>query len=333
MQIKYHELKKFKKEDIDYYLLYGQNVGLIEETINNFFKPVFSKNIISCDEIEILNDVSKFENSIFNKSFFENEKFFIINRVSDKILGIVQKLINNKAQDIKIILKAGALDKKSKLRGFFEKEKTTVITAFYEDNYQSLLLIVQKFFREKKISISNEIINLIIERSKGDRININSELEKILSYAEKTNKINLADALKITNLAENYSITELVDQNLSKNKKKTLNILNENNLNTEENVLILRTFLNKLKRLKNLKVNLEKNKNIEQVLTSSKPPIFWKDKEIVKQQLNILSFAEIKYLIRKVNNLELEIKKNNQISDQILNNFILENLISANNTI
>ena len=333
MQIKYHELKKFKKEDIDYYLLYGQNVGLIEETINNFFKPLFSKNIISCDEIEILNDVSKFENSIFNKSFFDNEKFFIINRVSDKILGIVQKLINNKAQDIKIILKAGTLDKKSKLRGFFEKEKTTVITAFYEDNYQSLLLMVQKFFREKKISISNEIINLIIERSKGDRININSELEKILSYAEKTNKINLEDALKITNLAENYSITELVDQNLSKNKKKTVNILNENNLNTEENVLILRTFLNKLKRLKNLKVDLEKNKNIEQVLTSSKPPIFWKDKEIVKQQLSILSFAEIKYLIRKVNNLELEIKKNNQISDQILNNFILENLISANNTI
>ena len=333
MQIKYHELKKFKKEDIDYYLLYGQNVGLIEETINNFFKPLFSKNIISCDEIEILNDVSKFENSIFNKSFFDNEKFFIINRVSDKILGIVQKLINNKAQDIKIILKAGTLDKKSKLRGFFEKEKTTVITAFYEDNYQSLLLMVQKFFREKKISISNEIINLIIERSKGDRININSELEKILSYAEKTNKINLEDALKITNLAENYSITELVDQNLSKNKKKTLNILNENNLNTEENVLILRTFLNKLKRLKNLKVDLKKNKNIEQVLTSSKPPIFWKDKEIVKQQLSILSFAEIKYLIRKVNNLELEIKKNNQISDQILNNFILENLISANNTI
>jgi DNA polymerase-3 subunit delta len=333
MQIKYHELKKFKKEDIDYYLLYGQNVGLIEETINNFFKPLFSKNIISCDEIEILNDVSKFENSIFNKSFFDNEKFFIINRVSDKILGIVQKLINNEAQDIKIILKAGALDKKSKLRGFFEKEKTTVITAFYEDNYQSLLLMVQKFFREKKISISNEIINLIIERSKGDRININSELEKILSYAEKTNKINLEDALKITNLAENYSITELVDQNLSKNKKKTVNILNENNLNTEENVLILRTFLNKLKRLKNLKVNLEKNKNIEQVLTSSKPPIFWKDKEIVKQQLSILSFAEIKYLIRKVNNLELEIKKNNQISDQILNNFILENLISTNNTI
>ena len=116
-------------------------------------------------------------------------------------------------------------------------------------------------------------------------------------------------------------------------KKKTINILNENNLNTEENILILRTFLNKLKKLKNLKINLKKNKNIEQVLSSSKPPIFWKDKEIVKQQLKTLSLTEIKYLIHKVNDLELEIKKNNQVSDQILNNFILENLKSPNSAI
>ena len=88
-----------------------------------------------------------------------------------------------------------------------------------------------------------------------------------------------------------------------------------------------------MKRLKILKINLENTRNIDEVIASAKPPIFWKDKEIVKQQLSILSFAEIKYLIRKVNNLELEIKKNNQISDQILNNFILENLISTNNVI
>ena len=143
----------------------------------------------------------------------------------------------------------------------------------------------------------------------------------------------MEDVLKLTNLAENYNISELVNQNLSKNKKKTINILNENNLNSEENILILRTFLNKLKRLNSLKIDLEKHKNIDQTLSSSKPPIFWKDKEIIKQQLKVLSLTEIKHLIRKVNKLELEIKKNNLISNQILNNFILENLISTNNVI
>jgi len=333
MLIKINELKRFKKDSINFYLFHGPNTGLIEETINKLFKPIFPKNIISYDETELLNNINIFKEEIFNKSFFDNEKFIIINRASNKILDLIEELIENKITDLKIIIKASTLDKKSKLRNYFEKNKSTVITAFYEDNYQSLLQMVQNIFREKIINVSNEIINLIIERSKGNRINITNELDKILSYSKKNNKIKLEDVIKLTNLSENYNISELVDQNLSKNKKKTINILNENNLNTEENILILRTFLNKLKKLKNLKINLEKNKNIEQVLSSSKPPIFWKDKEIVKQQLKTLSLTEIKYLIHRVNDLELEIKKNNQISDQILNNFILENLKSTNSAI
>ena len=333
MLIKSHELKNFKIKDTDFYLFYGPNTGLIEETINKIFKPIFTKNIINYDEADLLNNIHSFKEMIFNKSFFDDEKFIIINRASNKILDLIQELIESQVTDLKMIIKAGPLEKKSKLRSYFEKNKLTVITAFYEENYQSLLLMIKKIFKEKQIVVSNEIISLIIERSKGNRISINNEIEKISSYYEKNNKIDLKDVLKITNLAENYGISELVDQSLSKNRKKTINILNENNLNTEENILIIRTFLNKLKRLKILKIEYQKSKNIEQVLSAARPPIFWKDKDIVKQQLNIWSLSEIKFLIYKVNKLELTIKKNNQISDQILNNFILENLISTNSAI
>ena len=333
MLIKSHELKNFKIKDTDFYLFYGPNTGLIEETINKIFKPIFTNNIINYDEADLLNNIHSFKEMIFNKSFFDDEKFIIINRASNKILDLIQELIESQVNDLKMIIKAGPLEKKSKLRSYFEKNKLTVITAFYEENYQSLLLMIKKIFKEKQIVVSNEIVSLIIERSKGNRISINNEIEKISSYYEKNNKIDLKDALKITNLAENYGISELVDQSLSKNKKKTINILNENNLNTEENILIIRTFLNKLKRLKILKIEYQKSKNIEQVLSAARPPIFWKDKDIVKQQLNIWSLSEIKFLIYKVNKLELTIKKNNQISDQILNNFILENLISTNSAI
>jgi len=333
MLIKSSELKSFKIQNINYYLFYGPNSGLIEETINKIFKPTFPKNIINYEETEILNNINEFREMVFNKSFFDDEKFIIINRASNKILTAIQELVESKITDLKVIIKAEALEKKSKLRSYFEKNKSTVITAFYEDNYQSLLLIINKIFRDKKINVSNEVINLIIERSRGNRVNINNELEKILTYAKDNNKISLDDVLKLTNLTENYNISELVDQNLSKNSKKTINILNENNLNTEENILILRTFLSKLKRLKKLKIDLEKNKNIEQVLSSARPPIFWKEKEIVKQQLKVKSLSDIKFLIKKINYLELIIKKNLQASDKILNNFILENLENSNNLI
>ena len=327
MLIKYFDLEKINKNKINYYLFYGPNLGLIEDTIKNIFKPIiFAKNIINYDELDILNNKEEFKEQIFNKSFFDDDKFIIINRATDKIFEIIKEIIDTKIEDVKIIIKAGNLEKKTKIRNFFEKEKKTIITAFYEDNFQSLYQLVQKFIKENNIKISNEIINLVIERSKGNRINLNNELEKIFLFSKKNNIINFDSISKLTNLFENYDFAELVDSCLLKNRKKTINILNENNPNSEDNILILRSFLFKLKRLKKLKTKMDNTKNIDQTLNTFKPPIFWKEKEVVKQQLKQRTLSDIKLLIKKVNNLELLIKKNSQTSGQILNNFILENL-------
>ena len=326
MITKYYDLKKINKNDLDYFLFYGPNIGLIEETINNTLKPIFSSNIYNYDEVEILNNTSNFHADVLNKSFFENDKLIIINRVTDKIYEIIKKIIEDKTEDIKITLKAGNLEKKSKIRNFFEKQKNLIITAFYEDTYQALFQITQNFLRERKINISNEIINLIIERSRNNRINLTNELEKVsLLYFKKNKTVNLKDIQKLTNLVENYNYSEVVDCYLLKNKKKTIYILNENNLSVEDDILILKSFLFKLKRLKKIKKKLEENINIEEVLNTFRPAIFWKEKEIVKQQLKLRSLSNINMLLKKINNLELLIKKNSQISRQIVNNFILEN--------
>ena len=330
MIIKFYELKKNFNKSNNYYLLYGNNKGLINETIDNILKPNFSQNVYSYDENELLNNIEIFKEEILNKSFFENNKLIIINRATDKILKIIEEIIDKKIDDLKIILKAELLDKKSKLRNFFEKNKSTIIVPFYEDNNQTLLLLAQKFFKEKKINLSSQNINLIVERSKGDRINLKNEMEKIHNYSLNKKSIDTNEILKLTNLAENYNISELVDQCLAKNKKKTLNILNENNLSSEDNILIIKTFLFKLKRLKKLKLELDTKKNIDIVLSSYKPPIFWKDKDIIKTQLKLWSLKQIQKIIIDVNNIEIQIKKNSQISNHMTNNFILEKLSTVN---
>ena len=331
MIIKYFDLKKDLKENINFYLLYGLNVGLIEETINGSLKPIFSKNILNYEENEILANVDEFEQNIFNKSFFENDKLIIINRASDKILGIIEDIIDKDVAETVIILKSSNLEKKSKLRNFFEKNKKTIISPFYEDNYQSLMTIAQNFFREKKIKISPQNINLIVERSKGNRISLKNELEKIGNFTLKKLSIELKDILKLTNLSENYNYSELADHCLAKNKKKTLNILNENNPSIEDNILILKTFLYKLKRLKKLKKDMEIQKDIETAISLFKPPIFWKDKDLIKQQLKVWSLPQLKVLIKNISGLELLIKKNSKISNEIISNFVLERLEIPNN--
>ena len=185
MIIKHYELKNYLNKNINYFLFYGQNSGLIEESINNDLKPIFSKNIFQYEESEILTDIDNFREGIFNKSFFENDKLIIVNRVSDKILNTIKEISEEKDENLKIILKSGSLEKKSKLRNFFEKNKNLIIVPFYEDTYQSLLILAQKFFRENKIRISTQNINYIVEKSKGNRINLKNELEKIENFTQK----------------------------------------------------------------------------------------------------------------------------------------------------
>ena len=326
MIVKQFNLKNKIKEKINFYLLYGQNSGLIDETIDSILKPNFSKNIFYYDEIDLLSKIEEFKEEIFNKSFFENDKLIIISRATDKILQGIEDIIQIQNDDLKIIIKTSSLEKKSKLRNYFEKNKDTIIVPFYEDTHQSLIAIAQKFFYEKKIKISNQNINFIIERVKGNRINLKNELEKIYSLSLKKNVIEFEEIMKLTNLAENYSISELADQCLVKNKKKTLNILNENNSTHEDNILIIKTFLYKLKRLKWLKKELQIKNNSEDVISSYRPPIFWKDKDLIRQQLKIWSLPQILSVIKEVNNIEMLIKKNSQISNVIINNFILDKL-------
>ncbi len=326
MIIKSFNLKENLKKNINFYLLYGLNSGLIEETTNNILKPNFSKNVFNYDENEILSNKNEFKESILSKSFFDKDKLIIINRASDKILNLVEEIIDKNINDLVIIIKTGILEKKSKLRKFFESNQNVIIVPFYDDNYQSLSIIAQNFFKEKKIGISTQNINYIIERAKGNRINLNNELKKIENYCQNKKSIEFNEISKLTNLSENYDISELVNQCIARNKNKTLHILNENISVFEDNILILKTFMYKLKRLKKLKIELEKKNNVEMALSSFKPPIFWKEKDIIKQQLKIWPLFQIKLFIKQINDLELLIKKNSEISNRIINNFILEKL-------
>ena len=259
MIIKSFEISKINFNKNNFYLLYGENEGYKNEVIKKYFEKIYPNSIYRHDENQILDDKDKFLNGLLSKSFFDIKKLIIISRVSDKIVDLIEEIISKNIKDITIILSAKILEKKSKLRNFFEKDKRIICVPFYADSNQTLNSIVLKFFKEKKISISQQTINLLIERCRGNRENLNNELEKIENFSKSEKKINSDDILKLTNLAENYNATELTDNCLAKDIKKTTNILNENHYSTEDCILITRTLLIKAKRL--LKIQEEINSN------------------------------------------------------------------------
>ena len=324
MIVKSGELSKIPDEKINFYLLYGINTGFIEEVIEKTFISNFSKNIFNYNEKEILLDRSNFEENILNFSLFDNDKLIIVNRATDKIFDIIEKLSETKIDNCKIVLKSSILEKKSKLRNYFEKSKNKIIIPFYEDNYQSLFSIVQKYLKKNNIKLSTEIINLVIEKTKGDRIFLKKELEKIYSFSLNKKNISFPEIKKLTNVTLNSDINELADTCLLKDLKKTQKILNEMILSNEDNIKLLKTFLLKLKKLKVISKKFNEVKNLENAISSIKPPIFWKEKDMVIRQFKKLSLNDISLLIKEINNLEYKIKKNSNISDLLLQDYIFK---------
>ena len=331
MIFKSFEINKINLNKNNFYLLYGENEGLKNEIIQKYFEQKYLKKINRYDEKEILENKENFFDSILSKSFFDNEKLIIISRVSDKIKIIIEEIIDKKVEDIKFILSAGILEKKSKLRALFEKNINTICIPFYADNNETLAKITIAFFKEKKIPISRQSINLLVERCRGDRQNLNNELIKIENFLISKKNITIEGILKLTNLAENYNVSELIDNCLAKKTNKTANILNENNFSIEDGILIIRTLLTKTKRLLKLQKEINNQKNIDQVITSFKPTIFWKDKEVIKQQIGFWPLKKIEKLIIKINEVEILIKKNSTNSINILCDFIINQSSKVNN--
>ena len=325
MILKSFELNKIKLNNYKFYLFYGDNQGLKEEIIKNLFEKNYQDKIHRYEEKEILDDINIFFNSVLTKSFFNNEKLIIINRATDKIKTIIEELMGKNPEDIQIILNSKNLEKKSSLRKLFEKEKSIVCIPFYEDNNQTLNSIINLFFRNKKIPISQQLINVLVERSRGDRKNLNNELEKIENFSLNKKNLNIQEIIKLTNLADNYSASELVDHSLAKNTRKTVTILGENNYSDEDNIIIIRTLLAKLKRLVKIHELVNEKNNIEQAISACKPPIFWKDKPLVTQQIRSWKKDGLEQLIYKTNEIELLVKKNSALAKNILADFIINN--------
>jgi DNA polymerase-3 subunit delta len=321
MILKNYEIEKINIEMEKFILLYGKNEGLKNEILSVLIKD--NKNTSYYEEKEVFDNENNFIEDILSKSLFEQEKIIIIKRTTDKILKIIENLQSKNLEDTTIILNSDNLEKKSKLRSFFEKDKKLICVAFYPDNIQTLSKLAHNFLRDKKISISSSNINLIVSKSSGDRETLKNELQKIELFSKNGKQINTDNISKLINLSENHSISELVDNCLAQNKGKIVSILNENNFSNEDCIMIVRSFLIKAKKLLILSKTFETNKNIDLTISSAKPPIFWKEKEITKQQIYKWKPENIKKLIYTLGDTELQIKKNINNSINLITDFIL----------
>ena len=327
MIIKSYEVKKNTQNFLKYNLclLYGENFGL-KKDIREFIKITIKQEddnveILSLYEDEILNDDENFYNLIYSGSLFSNKKIVTIHEASDKIVKKINDIYDNNPKNVFIIIFSEILEKKSKLRNFFEKNKNTICIPCYQDNEKNLEIILQNEIKKNNISLSREAINLIIEKANSDRLNLKNEIEKIKSFSLNKKKLELDEIKFLINFSGDYKSDILINECLCGNISQYKKIVSEIYIGTINQILLLRILSNKTQRLLNLKEKESETKDLDNLINSSKPPIFWKEKPLIKKQLSIWNLKDLKKIIDQINSTELQCKKNPQIAKAIFFNF------------
>ena len=336
MLIKSQELNLKKKDFFKgkIILLYGENqdlIGDLNEQILIKFKDEqkIQKNIF---EEDIIKDPENIINYYLNGSLFdENKNILVIKNSSDKIIETLNKIKNNIDENT-IIVNSEILLKNSKLRQFGEYDKVAICTPCYQETKLDIIRFITQQLQINKIQLSEKQIEIIINSSSLKRSKIKEVIEKINLYknSEKISDQVIDEICTDVDLKKN---DEIIDILLSKNEKN-INKFISNMSNYEKNfievIIILRSFIIKILDIQKNNKNLSIDEKIERY----KPPIFWKDKDRIKNILKIWNTNNLEKFLSNLNTIETEFKRNDSNQDTQFYYFLTQNLskIALKNT-
>ena len=335
MLIKSYEILKKDLNFLNSFLIYGENTGLKQDIVKSVIELKEKKNIkykqFKFEEEEIIKNQNDFFNLIFSGSLFDKKKVIFVNRTTDRLFNLISEISKKDIKDILIFFEADQLEKKSKIRNLFEKDNNLVCIACYQDNNFDLIKIINDEIKQTKIKLSTESINLLIERASGDRNNLRNEVNKLKSFALNKQMVSYDQVKELTNMVGNYQNDYIVNICLNGDKKKLNKILRENNFSFEDFLILLKIFSKKIHRLLKIKIFNRLEKNLDQIFNQIRPPIFWKEKEDVKKQVRLWNEKKLNLIIKKINEIELNCKKNHELATNITLDFLATVCDEVNN--
>ena len=310
----------------NFFLFYGENIGLKKELKNKIKNKFKNAEIISYDQSEILQNNQVLFRELGNLSLFEKEKIFFIENTNDKILSLIRDIVD-KFNSTRVILFADVLEKKSKLRIFFEKDHSCGIAACYPDNEITIKRIIQERLADLS-GLNTSIINLIADKCNLDRAKVQNEITKIETFFQNK-KIDIDKLENLLDLKTNENFDLLKNEAFKGEKAKTNKLLSETIFEDEKNVLYLNLLNQRLHKL--CEIKQDKNKNLEIAINNLKPPIFWKEKDAFIQQAKKWDIIKLRKVLEKTYSVEKEIKSNSVVNKKVLmKNLIVEICCLAN---
>ncbi len=292
-------------------LIYGENLGLKEALKKKLINLNNEAEVINLYQEDIAKNKGIILNEVKNVSLFVKEKVIIINQANEKSFSELEALLDNNG-NVKIILVADLLDKKSKLRALFEKETNLAIIPCYKDTEITLRKLIQNELKDYK-NLNSNITNMILNYSNLNRKTILNNIEKIKSFYEK--KTVSEHSLEILlNTDRNEVFENIRDAALEGNKIKLNGLLGNFTFANEDTYLYLNMINYRLIKLLDIHKQNIVNKNFEITISKMRPPIFWKDKPIFLRLLKKWDKQRVICALEYIGEAEKKIKSSSSFN-------------------
>ena len=272
-----------KLQEINAILFFQPNFGLAVELAEQIQKNYSydEKIIIDFQDVE-KNFISVLKNHLCD-SFFAAKKIIKVynfkpngrSKIKDEL-----KFLNDKKISDKIVLFfAPELDGKSAFKTLFEKGNFTASIACYNDDEKNASQIINNFFSERNIKISNEAAKAMAEMLHGDRKMLISECEKIMLYCQNK-EITVTDVEETVINEQESNPISFADYLLSNSIDKAVKEFDLIIKKDEQIIPLTRMFNKIVEEVLDIKTIVQNGANVDDVIKSKY--IFWKRVPFVK---------------------------------------------------
>ena len=295
-------------------LFYGENLGL-----KKFFKKFIIENnknskAVSFLQDEILSNTNLLFNELNNLSLFEDKKIIFIDNVNDKILKVLEEHLDG-VPNFQLFIFGQILDKKSKLRSYYEKSNIYGLVPCYEDSVITIQKIIQDELKNYQ-GVSSVNINIILEACGNDRVKVYNEIDKIKSFFEDK-KITTNNLSRLLNSPRVDDFNELKDVVIKGNKHETNKLLTSTIIDQDRAVYYLSLINQRFYKIIDI-IKAKRERSIIETVNNIKPPVFWKDKQNIVDQVKMWNLKKIQIILKKIFDLEIILKSSSNINKNLL---------------
>ena len=304
-----NNLSKAFPADLHGILVYGPDAGHVDEVSRKIGKSHVEdlRDPFQVEEIGFnlaKEDPALLSDAIMSLSMTGGNRLVIVRECTDALASTLEEIGRFELTEAKLLILAGSLSPRSKLRKVFEESKRLGALPCYTDQEGDLKSLIQATMDDAGISIKPDAMDYLISHLGSDRLTTRAELDKLILYAGADDKLDLQSVVELVGDGGPMVLDAIAWGVADANIETLLLALNRYDSTSQNPISCLRTTISHFQKLRTARTLLDQGYSPKDAAASLRPPIFWNKVPQFQKQLTQWSIQQINGALNRLSEAE-----------------------------